>query len=163
LKLFIYTNYLLSLNILFSKKYKFIQNLPENICQNFGIFRYSSGNSSFHACFLWRVDDDLDNNEITSKSFAISNCLKSKMPTYHTRFMRKQFQYKADLILDTPTKHHQARALYQELTGDSSSATNMSEKQIILRMKQLLVNGDGKVIVDLRNFNQGRPELLEVC
>src|SRR5437016_3924116 len=72
--------------------------------------------------------------------------------------MRKQFQYKADLILGTPTKHHQARALYKELTGDSSSATNMSEKQIMLRVKQLLINGDNKVVVDLRNFNKGRPE-----
>ena len=80
------------------------------------------------------------------------------MPIYDTRFMRTQFKYKADLILGIPTKHHQARALYQELTGDSSSATNMSEKQIMLRVKQLLISGDDKIIVDLRNFNKGKPE-----
>ena len=57
------------------------------------------------------------------------------MPIYHTCFMRKQFKYKANLILGIPTKTHQTRALYQELTGDSTSATNMSEKQIILCVK----------------------------
>ncbi|CAB5350750.1 unnamed protein product [Rhizophagus irregularis] len=106
------------------KKYTFIHNLPENIYLKFGIFRYSSGNSTFHACFLWRVDESLGNEEITNKSYIICEDLKSKMPTYHTRFMRKQFKYKADLILGIPTKNHQARALYQELTGDSSSATS---------------------------------------
>lgn len=128
------------------------------MCQKFGIFRYSSGNNAFNACFLWRVDESLNNEEIMNKSYTICNRLKSEMPTYHTRFMRKQFQHKADLILGMPTKHHQARALYQELTGDSSSATNMTEKQIMLRVKQLLINGDDKVIVDLRNLNKGRPE-----
>ncbi|CAB4374062.1 unnamed protein product [Rhizophagus irregularis] len=140
------------------KKYTFIHNLPENIYLKFGIFRYSSGNSTFHACFLWRVDESLGNEEITNKSYIICEDLKSKMPTYHTRFMRKQFKYKADLILGIPTKNHQARALYQELTGDSSSATNMTEKQVMLRVKQLLANGDDKIIVDLRSFNKGRPE-----
>ncbi|CAB5374251.1 unnamed protein product [Rhizophagus irregularis] len=140
------------------KKYAFIHNLPENIYLKFGIFRYSSGNSTFHACFLWRVDESLGNEEITNKSYIICEDLKSKMPTYHTRFMRKQFKYKADLILGIPTKNHQARALYQELTGDSSSATNMTEKQVMLRVKQLLANGDDKIIVDLRSFNKGRPE-----
>jgi len=102
--------------------------MPENIQHKFGIFRFSSGNNTFHACFLWRVDESLNNEEITSKSYIICDQLKSKMPTYHTRYMRKQFKYKADLILGKPTKNHQARALYQELTGDSSSATNMTEK-----------------------------------
>ncbi len=50
------------------------------------------------------------------------------MLTYHTHFMRKQFKYKADLILGIPTKNYQAYTLYQELIGDSSSATNMTEK-----------------------------------
>ncbi len=45
--------------------------------------------------------------------------------------MHKQFKYKA--------KNHQAHALYQELTGDFNSATNMTEKQVMLRVKQLLV------------------------
>ena len=53
--------------------------------------------------------------------------------------MHKQFKYKADLILGILTKNHQAHALYQELTGDSNSATNMTEKQVMLRVKQLLV------------------------
>ncbi len=57
------------------------------------------------------------------------------MPTYHTHFMRKQFKYKADLILSILIKNHQARILYQELTDDSSSTTNMIEKQIILHVK----------------------------
>jgi hypothetical protein len=88
----------------------------------------------------------------------ICNDLKSKMPTYHTHFMRKQFKYKADLILGIPTKNHQVRTLYQELTGDSSSANNMTEKQVMLRVKQLLINGDDKIVVDLHSFNKGRPE-----
>jgi hypothetical protein len=136
----------------------FIQNLPENIGHKFGIFRYSSGNNAFHACFLWRVDENLNEEEVTSKSYAICNQLKNEMPVYHTRFMRTQFKNKADLILGMPTKNHQIRTLYQELTGDSSSASNMLEKEIMLRTKQLLVNGDDKIIVDLRNQNKGRPE-----
>ncbi|CAI2193609.1 7870_t:CDS:1, partial [Funneliformis geosporum] len=44
------------------------------------------------------------------------------------------------------------------LTGDSSSATNITEKQIMLCMKQLLINRDDKVVVDLRNFNKGRSK-----
>ncbi|PKK58505.1 hypothetical protein RhiirC2_796186 [Rhizophagus irregularis] len=112
-----------------SKKYTFIHNLPENMCQKFGIFHYSSGNNAFNACFLWRVDESLNNEEIMNKSYTISN-----------------------LILGMPTKYHQVRALYQKLTGDSSLTTNMTEKQIIL--KQLLINRDDKVIVDLHNLNK---------
>lgn len=88
----------------------------------------------------------------------ICDRLKSDMPIYHTRFMRTQFKNKADLILGMPTKNHQIRTLYQELTGDSSAAGNMTEKQVMLRTKQLLVNGDEKIVVDLRNVNKGRPE-----
>jgi len=72
--------------------------------------------------------------------------------------MHKQFKYKADLILGILTKNHQAHALYQELTGDSNSATNMTEKQVMLRVKQLLVNGDDKIIVNLCSSNKGQPE-----
>ena len=72
------------------------------------------------------------------------------MPTYHTQFMRTQFKNKAELILKMPTKNHQICTLYQELTGDSSSASNMTESEIMQRTKQLLVNGDHKIIVDLR-------------
>jgi len=145
--------------ILFSKKYSFIQNLPENVRHKFGSFRYSSGNNAFHACFLWRIDENLKDEEVTSKCCAISNHLKSEMPTYHTRFMRTKFKNKVDLILGVPTKNHQIRALYQELTGDSTSASNMTEKQIALRTKQLLINGDEKIVMDLRNLNKGRPEI----
>ncbi len=34
----------------------------------------------------------------------------------------------------------------------------MIEKQIILHVKQLLINEDNKIIVDLCNFNKSRPE-----
>jgi hypothetical protein len=72
--------------------------------------------------------------------------------------MCTQFKNKVDLILGMPTKNHQICTLYQELTGDSSSASNMLEKEILLRTKQLLINGDDKIIVDLHNQNRGRPE-----
>ena len=49
--------------------------------------------------------------------------------------------------------------MYQELTGDSTSSSNMTEKQIALRTKQLLINGDEKIVTDLRNLNKGRPEI----
>ncbi|RIA84335.1 hypothetical protein C1645_832418 [Glomus cerebriforme] len=113
-----------------SKKYTFIHNLPKNICQKFGIFQYSSSNNAFHTCFLWCVDESLDEEEIISKSYAISNWLKSEMPIYHTQFMHTQFKYKADLILGIPTKYHQ----------------------------QLLISENDKIIVDLRSQNKGRPE-----
>jgi len=58
--------------------------LPENIGQKFGIFRYSSGNNTFHTYFLWHVDKNLSDEEITSKTYTITNQLKSKMPAYHT-------------------------------------------------------------------------------
>ncbi|RIA89165.1 hypothetical protein C1645_825250 [Glomus cerebriforme] len=62
------------------------------------------------------------------------------------------------LVTGIPTKHHQTRALYQELTGDFSSDINMSEKQIMLHIKQLLISRNDKIIVNLRSFNKGRPE-----
>ncbi|GBB89722.1 hypothetical protein RclHR1_01650029 [Rhizophagus clarus] len=79
-----------------SKKYEFIQNLPDNIYCKFGIFHYSSSNNAFHACFLWHVDKNLDKEEIT------------------------------------------------KLTGDSSAASNMNEKQVMLHTKQLLVTDPGE-------------------
>ncbi|GES80328.1 hypothetical protein GLOIN_2v1779246 [Rhizophagus clarus] len=115
-------------------------------------------NSQFTWLYPIRVDESLGNKEITNKSYIICKDLKSKIPTYHTQFMRKQFKYKVDLILGIPTKNHQECALYQELTGDSSSATNMTEKQVILCIKQLIVNENDKIIVDLYNFNKGQPE-----
>uniref|UniRef100_U9T9R3 Uncharacterized protein n=1 Tax=Rhizophagus irregularis (strain DAOM 181602 / DAOM 197198 / MUCL 43194) TaxID=747089 RepID=U9T9R3_RHIID len=81
------------------------------------------------------------------------------MPIYYTRFMRIQFKNKADLILGMPTKITKSVPLiYQELTGDSSTTGNMTEKQVILYTKQLLINGDDKIVVDLHNVNKSRPE-----
>ncbi|GET61555.1 hypothetical protein GLOIN_2v1791324 [Rhizophagus irregularis DAOM 181602=DAOM 197198] len=34
----------------------------------------------------------------------------------------------------------------------------MTEKQVILYTKQLLINGDDKIVVDLHNVNKSRPE-----
>ncbi|CAI2193385.1 13814_t:CDS:2 [Funneliformis geosporum] len=68
------------------------------------------------------------------------------------------FKQKVNLVLGILTKNHQARALYQKLTGDSSSATNMTEKQVMLHVKQLLINRDDKIIADLCNYNKDRPE-----
>ena len=104
--------------------------MPDNVGHKFGIFRYSSGNNTFYTCFLWRVDENLSDEDISSKSYTICNQLKSKMPVYHTRFIRTQFKNKADLILGIPTKNHQIHTLYQELTGDSNSASNMTGKKL---------------------------------
>ncbi|GES73663.1 hypothetical protein GLOIN_2v1779246 [Rhizophagus clarus] len=52
------------------------------------------------------------------------------------------------------SSYKNSRSQFDKLTGDSNATSNMNEKQIILRTKQLFVNKDDKMIIDLHNFNK---------
>lgn len=50
------------------------------------------------------------------------------------------------------------REMYRRLTGDSSASSNLVEKEVDLRLNQLIENEDPDLIWDLRVSNDGRPE-----
>ena len=73
--------------------------------------------------------------------------------------MKREFIHSFGTI--TNCKSAFLRKAYQVLTGDSSSAHTLAEKEIDERIGEMLEMQDPELISDLRLNNEGRPEMYE--
>ena len=73
--------------------------------------------------------------------------------------MKREFLHSFGTI--TNCKPAFLRKAYQVLTGDSSSARTLAEKEVDERVAEMLKMQDPELIVDLRVDNEGRPEMYE--
>ena len=91
--------------------------------------------------------------------------LRKKLPTYHTRAMRRDFIHSFGRY--TNSKPGILREVYRTLTGDASSASTTAQEEVDARVEKLLETQDPDLIWDLCMQNAGRPEsftvFLEEC
>lgn len=80
---------------------------------------------------------------------------KEEIPVFHTRAMRRALFTKFGRV-SPGMKPAILRAVYRELTGDASVASNEHEAEIDERVKLMLEMEDPDIVIDLRQLNTGR-------
>lgn len=127
--------------------------------------KYSYTGSRNHLHFVWKSPENLTEAENLKKNMAIAQELRKKLPTYHTRAMRREFIDSFGRF--TSSKPAFLREAYRRLTGDASAASTTEQDEVDKRIAKLLDTEDPELIWDLRVQNSGRPEsytvFLEEC
>jgi len=104
--------------------------------------------------FVWKIPLD-HNQRSTEKLLQVVNGIRSSIPIYHTRSMRRDFYSRFGLVCKIPPVI--LHEVYHSLTGDASAVPN---PDIVGRLQALLYSDyltDSSIIVDLREKNEGRP------
>ncbi len=143
------------------QKYNFMKNLALS-CKAIK-YTYSSGMANLS--FIWKVPSSCNEATLLSRNIKIRESLSPDLPKHHSRAMKREFIQSFGTV--TNCKPAFLRKAYQVLTGDSSSARTLAEKEVDERVAEILEMQDPELICDLRVNNEGRPEMykafLEEC
>ena len=127
--------------------------------------KYSYTGSRNHLHFMWKMPGGLSEGELLKKNMSVAQELRKKVPTYHSRAMRREFINSFGRY--TNSKPAFLREAYRRLTGDAAAASTIEEKEVDKRVAKLLEMEDPDLIWDLRIQSDGRPEkytvFLEEC
>ena len=79
------------------------------------LYTYSTGNSLGSIHFIWRIPEEIGEEDLLSGNTEVLRKIQPSLPTYHTRAMRKQFFNQVSLFCTG--KPAVLRAMYKQLTG----------------------------------------------
>ena len=136
------------------KRYDLIQRLKNGLLSPAILATYSPGSNIGNIHWLWLTGD-------TDISSAIQSChqviesIKSCIPTYHTRAMRKVLLDKFELVSKNMNKAILWH-FYRDLTVDKSVGPTLSEKEIDERANLLFELKEPDFIYDLRSLNSSK-------
>ena len=108
---------------------RYIQGLPRALPFKTGEYRFNSGNNSFNAISIWKIDERVDENITLQENTQIVNELQADAPHYHTRMMRINYLRTCNLLFPK-AKPSALRTIYRMLTGDVSAAESANEAKI---------------------------------
>ena len=134
------------------KRYEYIRGLKLSV--PIQVFRYNRSGSLGTMTFVWKLPLD-KRQRATQKLLEVIDSIRSSIPVYHTRSMRREFCARFGLICKIPPLI--INEMYRSLTGDASAVPN---PEIVGRLQTLLHSEyltDSSIIVDLREKNEGRP------
>ncbi|PKY60554.1 hypothetical protein RhiirA4_484384 [Rhizophagus irregularis] len=134
---------------------RYIQGLSHAFCFKIGEYRFNSGNNSFHAISIWKIDEQADEMTTLQENTRIVSELQADAPHYHTRTMRINYQHTCDLLLPK-VKSSALRTIYRMLTGDISAANTTNDAKVDERVRLALELGDPEITIDLREHGSGR-------
>src|SRR6266540_392748 len=135
---------------------RYIQNLSHAFSFKIGEYRFNSGNNTFNAISIWKIDDQADEVTMLQENQRIVSELQADTPRFHIRAMRINYTRTCDLLLPK-AKPSALQTIYRILTGDVSAAENLNEAKVDERIKLALEFGDPEITIDLREHNYGRP------
>ena len=121
---------------------------------------YTYTGSRNHISFIWRIPASLTETELLQKNASIQQELKTKLPKYHSRAMRREFIHTFGTV--THAKPAFLTEAYRRLTGDASASDTTEQAEVDSRVAQLLETEDPDLVCDLRVLNEGRPETFTV-
>ena len=135
-------------------RYDFIQKIKYGLNIPVVLLTFAPGNNRGNLYFIWKYSSDDSFEKIFDNSTCVVESIKPQLPVYHTRAMRKSMFAKFGR-LTSAVSPATLRYFYRDLTGDNSSASNISEAEIDSRVQQLLdmEPEDPQTIVDLRSLN----------
>ena len=67
---------------------RYIQGLSRAFSFKIGEYRFNSGNNSFNAISIWKIDEQADEMTTLQENTSIVGELQADAPHYHTRAMR---------------------------------------------------------------------------
>jgi len=143
------------------KRYDVVQHLKGGLLSPAILATYSSGSNIGNIYWLWITDATDISSAIQSCHQAIES-IKSDIPTYHTRAMRKVMFDKFGLVSKNMNKailHH----FYRDLTGDKAASTTLSEKEVDERINLLFELEEPDFIYDLRALNSSKQRFDVFC
>ena len=106
--------------------------------------------------FIWKIDPNVDEFAAFEKNYEIWNKLKSSIPVYAIRAMRREFVNTCDMFLGNVEKSR-VRRIYKEFTGDSTA----DESEIDARVKLAFDLKDPEFITDFWHFNEGKISIYD--
>ena len=134
------------------RRYEYLRDLKLSVAVE--VFRYSRYGSLGTMTFVWKLPADKKQCS-TARSVAVIDSIRSSIPLYHIRSMRKEFCALFGLVCKVSPL--MLNEIYRSLTGDASAIPN---PEIVSRLQTLLHSDaltDSSVVVDLRELNEGRP------
>ncbi len=79
------------------------------------LYTYSTGNCLGSIHFIWRIPEDISEEDLLKRNADALHKIQPLLPTYHTRAMKKQFFNQIGLFrIGKPAV---LRAVYKQLTG----------------------------------------------
>ena len=123
---------------------------------NVELYSYHHGNNLGTLWYIWRIPGD-PNKYDPAKTKQMTTLVELTIPEYHTREMRKQFCERFGLVVNA--KLAVLTEMYQFLTSDCSRST--IEYHVSEKLKFMLDSQDPEVVFDMRDVNQGRPQIYE--
>ncbi|GES90525.1 hypothetical protein GLOIN_2v1782174 [Rhizophagus clarus] len=136
------------------RRCRFIEKLKNAFLFKVGKYTYHHGNIQ-NSVYLWRIDNNTNEEELVNKHYKIRNNLKQTIRIYHTRAMRKEFIDTVELCIG---KVEKARIHYIYFTWleDSSASVNLVTQNIDDQVLLIFELGDPELITDLREINKDR-------
>ena len=119
-----------------------------------GKYTYHHGNIQ-NSVYLWRIDNNANEEELVNKHYEIRNNLKQTLQVYHTRVMRKEFLDTVDLYVGKVEKA-KMRYIYSTWLKDSAASINSETQNIDDRVEMMFELEDPGLITDFRKINEGR-------
>ncbi|GES91916.1 uncharacterized protein LOC111136195 [Rhizophagus clarus] len=136
------------------RRCRFIEKLKNAFLFKVGKYTYHHGNIQ-NSVYLWRIDNNSNEEELVNKHYKIRNNLKQTIQIYHTRAMRKEFIDTVELCIGKVEKAR-IRYIYSTWLEDSSASVNLVTQNIDDRVLLIFELGDPELITDLREINEGR-------
>ena len=116
---------------------------------------YSPGSNVGNLHFLWKVPVCAELRDVFESSQSVIEKVKSYIPQYHTRAMRKEM-YKKFGRISAQTKPLALRWFYKEISNDQSAAATTDQAEIDKRVQLAIDMEDPDIVIDLREHNTGR-------
>ena len=132
----------------------------DKICSKsvLAVFKYHSGGSHQAIVCVWRLPPCLDDRDETRHARCIAELVK-KARDFHTRAMRKDFLHRWQMAFQGKASAAALKAIYSELTGDSSMLTNAQENKTREKLLEWILNSDDSDF--LLDYHSGSGRLKE--
>ena len=133
-------------------RYQYLQCLERNgIPSPVVLLTYSSGNNTGNLHFVWKVPVEKEAEECFQNSLAVIEQVKTLMPHFHTRAMRKAMFEEFGRV-SPGIKPAVLRIFYKDLAGDCSASHDLLESVVDERVREILTMEpeDPRTLVDLR-------------
>ena len=104
------------------KKYKYIQGIYKGLTAPAVMYTHSLGSNLGNYHFLWRIPHEVTLEAAMNENIKLMDQIKSILPTYHSRAIRKRFMDQYGCLTKGGVKSHILRQMYHELTVCSCSS-----------------------------------------
>ena len=148
-------------NLVYRQRMRYIQELSHAFSFKIGEYRFNSGNNSFNAISIWKIEEQADEITTLQENTHIVSELQADAPHYHTRAMRINYQRTCDLLLPK-VKSSTLQTIYQMLTGDVSAANTTNDAKVDEHVRLALELGDPEITIDLREHGSERSRKYDV-